>query len=57
MNNIQKLESLKSEYEATMNHADEILDEIIATAFEQAVIDVFNELTPDEQMDLILELL
>lgn len=57
MNYNQKLTSLANEYEATMNHADEVMNEIIATAFEQAMVEAFNELTPDEQMALIIGLL
>ena len=57
MNYNQKLASLANEYEATMNHADEVMNEIIATAFEQAMVEAFNELTPEEQMALIVGLL
>ena len=57
MNYNQKLTSLAQEYEATMNHANEVMNEIIATAFEQAMVEAFNELTPDEQMALIIGLL
>ena len=57
MNYNQKLTSLANEYEATMNHADEVFNEFIATALEQAMVEAFNELTPDEQMALIVGLL
>jgi len=57
MNYNQKLTSLANEYEATMNHANEVMNEIIATAFEQAMMEAFNELTPNEQMALIVGLL
>ena len=57
MNYNQKLTSLAQEYEATMNHANEVMNEIIATALEQAMVEAFNELTPDEQMALIIGLL
>lgn len=40
-----------------MNHADEVVNEIIATAFEQAMVEAFNELSPAEQMALIVGLL
>ena len=53
----QKLTSLANEFEATMNHADEVVNEIIATAFEQAMVEAFNELSPAEQMALIVGLL
>lgn len=57
MNYNQKLTSLANEFEATMNHADEVFNEFVATAFEQAMVEAFNELTPDEQMALIVALL
>ena len=57
MNYNQKLTSLANEYEATMNHADEIMNEFVATAFEQAIMEAFNELSPVEQMALIVALL
>jgi uncharacterized membrane-anchored protein YjiN (DUF445 family) len=57
MNYNQKLTSLAQEYEATMNHANEVMNEIIETALEQAMVEAFNELTPDEQMALIFGLL
>ena len=57
MNYNQKLTSLAQEYEATMNHANEVMNEIIETALVQAMVEAFNELTPDEQMALIIGLL
>ena len=57
MNYNQKLTSLAQEYEATMNHANEVMNEIIATALEQAMVEAFNELSPVEQMALIVALL
>lgn len=57
MNYNQKLTSLAQEYEATMNHANEVMNEIIETALEQAMVEAFNELTPNEQMALIIGLL
>ena len=57
MNYNQKLTSLANEFEATMNHADEVINEIIATVFEQAMVEAFNELSPAEQMALIIGLL
>ena len=57
MNYNQKLTSLANELDATMNHANEVMNEIVATAFEQAMVEVFNELSPDEQMALIFALL
>jgi hypothetical protein len=40
-----------------MNHADKIMNEFVATAFEQAIMEAFNELSPVEQMALIVALL
>ena len=57
MNYNQKLTSLANELDATMNHANEVMNEIVATAFEQAMVEAFNELTPEEQMALIVGLL
>ena len=57
MNYNQKLTSLANEFEATMKHADEVLNEFVATAFEQAMVEAFNELSPAEQMALIVGLL
>ena len=57
MNYDQKLISLANEYEATMNHADEVFNEFVATAFEQAMVEAFNELTEEEQMVIVLGLL
>ena len=57
MNYEQKLTSLANELDATMNHANEVMNEIVATAFEQAMVEAFNELSPTEQMALIVGLL
>jgi hypothetical protein len=60
----KKLEMLTAEYNAAKTiadvanaHAAEVLNEYIDLAFEQAAIEAFNELTPDEQMALIVGLL
>ena len=60
----KKLEMLAAEYNAAKMiadmataHAKEVLNEYIDLAFEQAAIEAFNELTPDEQMALIFGLL
>ena len=60
----KKLEMLAAEYNAAKMiadmataHAAEVLNEYIDLAFEQAAIEAFNELTPDEQMALIFGLL
>jgi archaellum component FlaD/FlaE len=58
------LEMLAEEFNAAKTiadvanaHAAELLNEYIDLAFEQAAIEAFNELTPDEQMALIVGLL
>ena len=60
----KKLEMLAAEYNAAKMiadmanaHAEEVLNEYIDRAFEQAMVEAFNELTPDEQMALIIGLL
>lgn len=60
----KKLEMLAAEYNAAKMiadmataHANELLNEYINLAFEQAAIEAFNELTPEEQMALIVGLL
>lgn len=60
----KKLEMLAAEYNAAKMiadmataHATEVLNEYIDLAFEQAMMEAFNELTPDEQMALIVGLL
>ena len=60
----KKLEMLAEEFNAAKTiadvanaHAAEVLNEYIDLAFEQAAIEAFNELTPDEQMALIFGLL
>lgn len=57
MDSKKRLESLKNEYKATMKHANDIRDEYLKLAAEQAVIDAFNELDETDQMILILGLL
>lgn len=60
----KKLEMLAAEYNAAKMiadmataHATEVLNEYIDLAFEQAMVEAFNELSPDEQMALIFALL
>lgn len=56
-NNNAKLQAYANEYKATMKHAEEIRNEYLKLAAEQAVIEAFNELDEDEQMILVLGLL
>lgn len=57
MNNNQKLTSLANEFKATMNHAEEIFNEYMEDAIEQAVMEAFNELSDVDKMILLLGLL
>lgn len=57
MNNNKKLELLSKEFEATMNHASEIMDEIIATAIEQTLMEAIDNLSDAEKMALLLDVL
>jgi F0F1-type ATP synthase membrane subunit b/b' len=53
----KKLELLSKELEATMNHASEVMDEIIATAIEQALMEAIDNLSDAEKMVLLLDVL
>ena len=55
--NSKRLEELAREYNATVEHANDVLNEFVETAIEQAMIEAFNELSPAEQMALIVGLL
>lgn len=57
MDNKKKMESLKNEYNATMKHANDIREEYIKIACEQAIEDAFNELSASEKTILLLGLL
>ena len=57
MNYNTKLELLSKEFEATMNHASEVMDEIVATAIEQAVMEAIYNLSDIEKIELLLDLL
>lgn len=64
MNYNQKLTSLAEEFnaakmvaDAANAHAKAVLNEYIDLAFEQAMVEAFNELSPAEQMALIVGLL
>ena len=56
-NNNQKLTALANEFKATMNHAEEIFNEYMDAAIEQAVMEAFNELSDVDKMILLLGLL
>ena len=53
----KKLEMLAKEFDAATQYASKALNDFIDTAIEKAMVEAFNELTPDEQMALILGLL
>ena len=56
MNN-KKLELLAKEFEATMNHASEVMDEIVATAVEQALMEAIDNLSDIEKIELLLDII
>lgn len=49
MNYNEKLESLAKEFDATVNHAVEVMEEYIATAVEKEVMDAINNLSQEEK--------
>ena len=53
----KKLEMLAKEFDAATQYASKALNDFIDTAIEKAMVEAFNELTPDEQMALIFGLL
>ena len=55
--NNQKLTSLANELKATMNHAEEIFNEYMKVAIEQAVAEAFDEMSDVDKMILLLGLL
>lgn len=52
-----KLELLSMELKATMEHAEEVLNEYIATAFEKAVMDAIDKLDDNQKALLLIALL
>lgn len=52
-----RLTSLANELKATMNHAEEIFNEYMKVAIEQAVAEAFDELSDTDKMILLLGLL
>jgi hypothetical protein len=53
----KKLEMLETELNLTINHATEVLEEYINTLTEKILVDAFNELSVEEQMLVLLEML
>lgn len=53
----KKLENLKKEFKATINHANEVLEEYADTLTEKFLVDSFNALSAENRFSIILELL
>ena len=54
MNYNEKLESLAKEFDATVNHAVEVMEEYIATAIEKEVMDAIENLSQEEKEMLLV---
>jgi hypothetical protein len=54
MNYNEKLESLAKEFDATVNHAVEVMEQYIATAIEKEVMDAIDRLSPEEKEMLLV---
>lgn len=54
MNYNEKLESLAKEFDATVNHAVEVMEQYIATAVEKEVMDAIDRLSPEEKEMLLV---
>lgn len=57
MNNNLKLTALANEFKATMKHAEEVFNEYMEAAFEQAVSEAFDELSDADKVILLLGLM
>ena len=53
MNYNNKLDSLTKELEATMKHAEEVKQEIVATIIEQAVMEAIDELDDFQKLFML----
>ena len=53
MNYNEKLESLAKEFDATVNHAVEVMEEYVATAVEKEVMDAIDKLSQEEKEMLL----
>lgn len=56
-NNNLKLTALANEFKATMNHAEEVFNEYMDAAIDQAIEDAINELSDADKMILLLGLM
>ena len=54
MDTNKKLKNLKKEFNATINHATEVLEEYVNTLTEKIFVDTFNELSVENQMRVLL---
>lgn len=50
----KKLESLNKEFEATINHAVEVMNEIVATTIEQELLSAIDNLSDKDKVLLML---
>ena len=57
MNNNLKLTALANEFKATMNHAEEVFNEYMEVAIEQAIEEAINQLSDVDKMILLLGLM
>lgn len=57
MNNNLKLTALANEFKATMNHAEEVFNEYMEVAMEQAMDEAINELSDVDKVILLLGLM
>lgn len=56
-NNNLKLTALANEFKATMNHAEEVFNEYMEVAIDQAIEEAINELSEVDKMILLLGLM
>ena len=56
-NNNLKLTALANEFKATMNHAEEVFNEYMEVAIDQAIEEAINELSDVDKMILLLGLM
>lgn len=57
MNNNLKLTALANEIKATMNHAEEVFNEYMEVAIEQAIEEAINDLSDADKIILLLGLM
>lgn len=57
MDNKLKLQSLENELSATLKHAEDVINEYMETAIEQAVDEVLSEMNDLEKTVLLLDIL